>query len=112
MFHFFVFVFVCGFFLLKVPVLGFVVAVLVGGCSVVNMASSSSARSSSGGISGAPFSYSQDVCVETANHGMWKVCMYRRWLLGRDFVWGGGCVFFFCVCVLCFCVFVFSIVFF
>eukprot|EP00903_Cladosiphon_okamuranus_P018236 g16775.t1 len=49
------------------PVVAAVLVVLASGSAIVSM-SSSSAR-----MDPSQYLYSQDVCVETANHGMWKV---------------------------------------
>lgn len=53
--------------LFQLPVLAGVLATMACGSAVLNMSSASSR------VDPSHYSYSQDVCVETANHGMWKV---------------------------------------
>lgn len=56
----------------QLPVAAVMLVAVLCGSVAVNVSSVSSSR-----VDPAQYSYSQDVCVETANHGMWKVCVKR-----------------------------------
>lgn len=70
----FCFVFSC-----QVPVLAIVVATLLGASLFSNFSSASSKVNSDS------YTYSTDVCVDTANEGMWKVSSSMQYLKGALF---------------------------